>query len=233
MTFTIVARCPETLDLGICLATSPLGVASRCPHILPGVAAISSQCHSNWRLGHIGLDLAKNGLSPDEIMAALRSYDRYFDYRQVGIVTADGRVAVHSPVHGAAYTGHKVGEGFVAMGNGLKDRGVVEAIHEGYEANASQPFAERLVRAIEAGYAAGGELVGQLSAGLLVASSRFARPLLDIRIDMAKPTPAEGGDAVKDLRRTFDALGPLAEYYADEWLDNPTLKWKQWLAERA
>lgn len=233
MTFTIVARCPETLDLGICLATSPLGVASRCPHILPGVAAISSQCHSNWRLGHIGLDLAKNGLSPDEIISALKTYDPHFDYRQVGIVTADGRVGAHSPIHGAAYTGHKTGDGFVAMGNGLKDRGVVEAIHKSFARNADQPFPERLVRAIEAGYAAGGEVIGQMSAGLLVASRRFARPLLDIRIDMAKPGPQEGGDAVLDLRRTFDALGPLAEYYADASLDKPTVKWKDWLAQRA
>lgn len=229
MTFTIVARCPETHDLGICLATSPLGVASRCPHILPGVAAISSQCHSNWRLGHIGLDLAKNGLSPEEILAALRSYDHHFDYRQVGIVTADGRVAVHSPVHGADYTGHKVGDGFVAMGNGLAGRAVVEAIHEGFLASSGLPFAERLMRAIEAGYAAGGERIGQMSAGLLVASARFARPLLDIRIDMANPGPQDGGDAVKDLRKTFDALGPLAEYYADAWLDNPAIG-RDWCA---
>ena len=233
MTFSLVARCPETRDLGICLATSPLGVASRCPHVRPGVAAISSQCHSNWRLAHIGLDLADNGLSPDQILAMLKTYDPHFDYRQIGIVMADGSVGVHSPVHGAAYTGHKTGDGFVAMGNGLKDRGVVEAIHASFASTAGVPFAERLVRAIEAGYAAGGEVVGQMSAGLLVASERFARPLLDIRIDMANPGPADGGDAVEDLRRTFDALGPLADYYADEWLDQPTVKWKDWLAARA
>jgi uncharacterized Ntn-hydrolase superfamily protein len=233
MTFTVVARDRQTGDLGICLATSPLGVASRCPHIRPGIAAISSQCHTNWRLGHIGLDLAENGLSPDEIMTALRGYDPHFHYRQVGVVIADGRVSVHSPVHGPTYTGHKAGEGFVTMGNGLAGPQVVEAMHAAFLANAGVEFAERLVRTVEAGYEAGGEPIGQLSAGLIVASAKYRRPLVDLRIDMAHPGPKEGGDAVKDLRRTFDAYKPLIPYYAEYWIDNPTVNWGDWQRSQA
>lgn len=233
MTFTVVARDPETKALGVCLATSPLGVASRCPHVRRGVAAISSQCHSNWRLGLIGLDMAERGLSPDQIISALRSYDPHFDdYRQFGIVTPDGAVAAHSPAKGKAYTGHKLGDGFVAMGNGLAGPEVVEAIHAGFAANADAAFPERLLRAIEAGFAAGGEPVGQKSAGLIVTSPDYDRPLVDLRIDMASPLPAEGGDAVRDLRRVFDAYKGLIPYYADYWLDNPAVKADQYL-ERA
>lgn len=234
MTFTIVARCPESAQLGICLATSPLGVASRCPHVRPGVAAISSQCHSNWRLAHIGLDLAGNGLSPSQIVTALRSYDPHFDeFRQVGIVLADGAVAAHSPSLGKAYTGHRTGEGFVAMGNGLRDAGVVDAIYDSFAGSGGLAFADRLVRAIEAGFEAGGEPVGQLSAGLIVCAPDARRPLVDLRIDMAYPGPEEGGDAVKDLRRVFDAYRPLIPYYADFWLDNPTVKWADFIARAA
>ncbi len=225
MTFTVVARDPATGALGICLATSPLGVASRCPHVRRGVAAISSQCHSNWRLGLMGLDLAERGLTPDQIIAALRSYDPHFDaYRQVGIVTPDGAVAAHSPSRGKAFTGHRLGDGFVAMGNGLAGPQVVDAIFDGFAANADQALPERLLRAIETGYRAGGELVGQKSAGLIVTAPEYDRPLVDLRIDMANPLPADGGDAVKDLRRVFDEYKPLMPYYADYWLDHPQVK---------
>ena len=225
MTFTVVARDPDTKALGICLATSPLGVASRCPHVRRGVAAISSQCHSNWRLGLIGLDLAERGLTPDQVMAALHSYDPHFDdYRQVGIVSADGTAAAYSPAKGKAYTGHKVGAGFLAMGNGLAGPQVIEAIYHAFAANTGEPLPERLLRAVEAGYAAGGEPVGQKSAGLIVTSPDYDRPLVDLRIDMANPVPADGGDAVKDLRRVFDAYKALIPYYADFWLDNPDVQ---------
>lgn len=222
MTFTVVARCPDTGLLGVCLATSPLGVASRCPQVRRGVAAISSQCHSNWRLGFLGLDLAERGLKPEQILTALRSIDPHFDgYRQLGIVTADGAAAAHSPSKGKAFTGHRVGDGFVAMGNGLAGPQVVEAIYHSFAGSGGLPLAERLMQAIEAGYAAGGEPIGQKSAGLLVSSPDYDRPLVDLRVDMASPLPSEGGDAVRDLRRVFDEYKPLVPYYADYWLDHP------------
>ncbi|WP_108258609.1 DUF1028 domain-containing protein [Mangrovicoccus ximenensis] len=233
MTFTIVARDAETGDLGICLATSPLGVASRCPHVKGGVAAISSQCHSDWRHGLAGLKLAGQGWPPEQILGALRQKDRFFDYRQIGIVTADGRAAAHSPSHGAVWTGHLVGEGFVAMGNNLSGAGVVGAIHDSFAAGGGGGFGERLVQAIEAGYAAGGETIGQRSAGLVICTAGVERPLIDIRVDMANPLPEEGGDAVRDLRRLFDAYGPLAPYYAGDWLDNPELTLSGYAAARA
>ena len=221
MTFSIVARCPDTLQLGICIATSPLGVSSRCPHVRGGVAAISSQCHSDGRHGLAGLELAQKGWSPTQILAGLAQRDAYFDYRQIGIVTADGQAAAHSPSKGAAYTGHRVGKGFVSMGNGLAGPQVVDAIYDSFAAEEQVSFFERLVRAIEAGFAAGGEPIGQKSSGLIVCAPGAERPLIDLRVDMANPLPADGGDAVRDLRRVFDAYKRLAPYYADYWLDNP------------
>ena len=229
MTFTVVARCPDTKALGICLATSPLGVASRCPHMRGGIAAISSQCHSNPRLGVIGLDLAQNGLAPSEILTALRAYDPLFDYRQVGIVAITGEVAVHSGTKGKDFTGHRVGDGFVVMGNSLAGPQVIAAMYDAYAAAAGEFLEERLVRTVEAGYGAGGEAVGQLSAGLIVAMPG-QRPRTDLRIDMARPAPEEGGDAVLDLRRLFDAYRPLIPYYSEYWPTHPEVTRTEWLA---
>ncbi|MGO4172854.1 DUF1028 domain-containing protein [Bosea sp. TAF32] len=230
MTFTIVARCPETEHLGVCLATSPLGVASRCPHVRGGVAAISSQCHSDWRHGLTGLDLAARGWSPEDILSAIRQKDRFYDYRQIGIVTAEGRAAAHSPSKGSDWTGHRVGDGFVAMGNGLVGPRVVDAIFDCFVASGGMPFFERLVTAIEAGGAAGGELIGHKSSGIIACAPGVDRPLIDLRIDMANPLPEEGGDAIRDLRRVFDAYEPLVPYYAEHWLDNPEVSYSAYLA---
>ena len=196
MTFTVVARSNLDGALGICLATGPYGVASRCPHVRGGVAAISSQCHSNPKLGLIGLDLAQNGMTPDEILTALRNFDPHFAYRQLGIVTDAGEVGVHSGANGRDYTGHATGDGFLVMGNAIAGRQVVEAMHEAYLGQGEQDFEERLLRTLEAGYGAGGQTIGQRSAGLIVVEAG-RHPRTDLRIDMANPLPEAGGDAVR------------------------------------
>ncbi len=129
MTFTVVARSAEDGALGICLATGPYGVASRCPHVRGGVAAISSQCHSNPKLGEIGLDLAQNGMTPAQILTALANYDSHFEYRQVGIVTADGEAGVHSGAKGKDLTCHQLGDGFVVLANAIAGNQVIEVMY--------------------------------------------------------------------------------------------------------
>ena len=234
MTYTVVACDPETKALGVCLATSPLAVAARCPLVRGGVAAISSQCHSDWRLAYRGMEMAEAGASPDDILKTLESEDRFFrEYRQFGIVLPDGRLAVHSPSKGKDWTGHLTGDGFITMGNHLAGPQVVEAMHATYIAETKVPFEERLLRTLEAGFAAGGETVGQLSAGIIVAEPGVKRPRTELRIDMANPPPTEGGDAVRDLRRVFNAYFPLVPYYAKDWLDNPQLERSKYLEEQA
>ncbi len=179
----------------------------------------------------MGLDLAQNGLTPEQILTTLRAYDPYFEYRQVGIVTIDGAVAVHSGAKGKDFTGHKTGDGFVVMGNGLAGPQVVSAMYDAFVGGKGLDFEERLVRTLEAGYGAGGETIGQLSAGLVVAMPG-QRPRTDLRVDMANPTPKEGGDAVLDLRRVFNAYKPLIPYYSEYWPVNPDMQWTEWL-ERA
>lgn len=230
MTFTVIARDPADDAVGICLATSPFGVASRCPHIQGGVGAISSQCHSNPRLGQIGLCLLRNGVAPADAIEVLRASDENFEYRQVGIVTPDGALAVHSGRHGKAYTGHKTGEGFLVMGNGLKDGGVIEAMYEGFLQASGESFEERLMRTIEAGYQAGGEPIGQRSAGMIVAAPS-GHPRVRLQVDAVPVLPEDGGDAVLELRRVFDIYKPLIPYYSDYWPTHPQVHWTEWLKD--
>ena len=230
MTFTVIARDPADDAVGICLATSPFGVASRCPHILGGVGAISSQCHSNPWLGRIGLSLLGDGVAPARALEILRAYDENFEYRQVGLMTPGGALAVHSGRHGKDYTGHMTGENFIVMGNGLKDRGVVEAMHAAYLGASGESFEERLMQTVEAGFRAGGEPIGQRSAGMLVAAPD-RHPRVRLQVDAVPILPEDGGDAVLELRRVFDIYKPLIPYYSDFWPDHPQVQWKDWLKD--
>ena len=89
------------------------------------------------------------------------------------------------------------------------------------------------MRTIEAGSAAGGEPKGQMSAGIMVADDSQRRPRTDLRIEMSNPTPPEGGNAVRDLRRVLDAFKPLIDYY-QIWHTNPRMEnWRDWAPKRS
>jgi uncharacterized Ntn-hydrolase superfamily protein len=225
MTFTIVALDPTTGTVGLCQGTSAMGVASRCTHVRSRVAAIGSQSHSDWRIGRRALDLAESGLDPAAIIGALRTTDAHFDYRQVGIVTVDGRVAVHTGPSCGPYAAHLTGDGFAVMGNLLVGQQVLDAMLASYEGSGASAFPERLLLAVEAGLDAGGEGVQHLSSTIVVAGPRSPRPLLDLRVDVAPV----GGDAIPELRRIFDEFAPLTDYYADYWLDHPEVTPERWL----
>ena len=225
MTFTIVARDQETGLVGLCQGTSAMGVASRCTHVRSGVAAIASQSHSDWRLGMRALDLAASGLHPAVIIGALRTTDDHFDHRQLGIVTPEGRVAVHTGPSCGPYAADRAGDGFAVLGNLLVGPQVLDAMVADFEGSDDRGFPERLLLAVEAGLAAGGEGVQHLSSTIVVAGPRSPRPLLDLRVDVA---PA-GSDAITDLRRIFDDFAPLIDYYADYWLDHPEVTPERWL----
>ena len=226
-TFTVIGRCEKTNALGVCLASSPLTVASRCPFIKGGLAAISTQSFTNPYLAPIIFDLLKNEYTPQQVIEALRAKDEWFDYRQVGIVTQAGEVGVHSGNSGQPWTGHVIGNGFLCMGNTLVGPKVVDDMARAWQANAGELIEERLMRAIEAGGDAGGEAKGQLSAGILVAEPN-QRPRTDLRVEMANPIPEDGGNAIKDLRRIVDAFKPMIGYY-QVWHTNPKMEnWRDW-----
>lgn len=231
MTFTVMGLCKRTGAYGLCLASSPLTVASRCPFGEGNVGVVSTQSFTNPVHGPLLLDLLRHGYTAQQAIEAVRVKDEFFDWRQIGIVTPTGEIAVHSGHKGKDYTGHVVGDSFLAMGNTIVGHQVVEAMAKAFEANADELLEERLMRALEAGGEAGGEAKGQLSAGILVCDDSQTRPRTSLRIEMADPTPPEGGNAINDLRRVVDAFKPMIKYY-QIWHKNPLMEnWRDWKGE--
>jgi uncharacterized Ntn-hydrolase superfamily protein len=165
------------------------------------------------------------------VLKQIELHDKWYEWRQIGIVTISGEIAVHSPKNGKAYTGHIVGENYICMGNGLSSRKVIEAMAAKFKNSTANIFEERLLETLEAGGDAGGEPIGQASSALLVAADGGRRPRTDLRVDMAHPLPKNGGDAIADLRRIFTQYAPLIDYYTDFWPNNPQVNWRDVLKE--
>lgn len=198
-TFSMAARCPETLALGVCVSTAVPAVGNRVPHVEAGVGAIATQAYTNVLYGVNGLKLLKMGLSPQTALEAMLRDDRERERRQVIMIDKHGRTAAFTGSETSDWKGHLIGEGYVAAGNTLGGGKVIEAMARAFEESEDE-LADRLLVALEAGQEAGGDRRGRVSAALLVAGEglRKTRPFLDLRVD-------EHRDPVRELRRIFDA----------------------------
>jgi uncharacterized Ntn-hydrolase superfamily protein len=163
-----------------------------------GVGAIATQARSNPYFGIDGLTLLQDGLSAPEALEAMLGPDADIDreQRQLVIVDRTGQVAAYTGPHCRPWAGHIAGEGVVAAGNLLVGPETVSAMMTQFQALKHESLAERLVAALEAGQAAGGDRRGRISAALLVAREG-AWPWIDVRVD-SHPDP------VTDLRRIFE-----------------------------
>lgn len=116
---SVLGRDPVDGTLGIALASSSMAVGSRCPHIDVGRAAVTSQGFTNLKVGPLALDLVRCGLTALEVLEALRQHDRWLDYRQIAIMTADGQVEAHTGSMATGWAGHLAGENVLCLGNGI------------------------------------------------------------------------------------------------------------------
>lgn len=190
MTFSISARCPETGMMGIAVSSSSPCVAARCAHVRADVGAVATQNITDPRLGSKGLDLMAQGLSAAQALARLREDAPHLEYRQLALVDAQGGVASFS---GANTLGtHRVatGPGVVAAGNLLSSPDVPAAMVRAFVDAGGQPLGDRIVAAMRAAVAAGGEEGPVHSAGMLLARD-VAWPVADLRIDWADDCPIE------------------------------------------
>lgn len=211
MTYTLIAGCPGTGKLGIGIATYSLAVGGYCPLVRGQLGAVSTQAFVNLKLGRLALNLLAQGFAAAKVMAELAEDDPKFDYRQVGIVAADGAVAAHTGPKTQPWSGHVTGPGYLAMGNVLAGEGVIQAMAEAFRAGETEPLEERLLRALEAGRDAGGQQaadgthLSERSAALIVHAHRDYGEL-DLRVD-ARP------QAVDELRRLYTLYKPYVPYY--------------------
>ncbi|NMQ20457.1 DUF1028 domain-containing protein [Candidatus Competibacter phosphatis] len=167
MTFSIVAFDPANGDLGVAVQSKFPNVGISIPFAKAGVGAVATQSYCNTSFGPRGFALLENGASPEQALEILIGGDPQRDYRQVGIIDAQGRTASFTGARCFDWAGDYHGEYCSAQGNTLAGLGVVEGMVRAFEETRG-PLAERLLAALQAGQAAGGDRRGQQSAALLV-----------------------------------------------------------------
>jgi len=194
MTFSITARCSTTGDLGIAISTAVPAVGRRCPFVKYGVGAIATQSFTNVRLGETGLKLLELGLTPEHAIEILLEEDEGRELRQAAAVDAQGRVFAYTGSKCVEWAGHVVGEDFAVAGNMLVGSQVVQEMKGSFESSSGE-LSERLLQALEAGQAAGGDKRGRQSAALLV-GLKEDRLYYNLRVD-------DHPDPVAELRRIY------------------------------
>ena len=230
MTYTVIARDPATGQLGIGIATYSLAVGASCPYIRPGVAAVSTQAATFPAHGPALLDFLVSGKTFDEAFSKLRASDPDFEYRQIGVVTVDGKAHVHTGTKTRDWAGSLAGENWLVMGNVLAGEQVAAQMAAALNQDVSASLAARLVAALEAGRDAGGQVglnsihLSERSAVVLVCGSE-PFPVMDLRVD-------DHPDAVTELRRIFERFSLADPYYRDR-ANHPssTPPQDRWMAE--
>ena len=182
MTWSIIARDDMTGQFGIAVATRFFAVGARVPHIAAGLGGIATQALVNPYYGIDGLKLLREGHSPRDIVETLIAADSGHESRQLHILDASGRVAAHTGRDCVDWCGHVEGNGFSIAGNMLAGPRVLDDTAKAYAANPTLPFPQRLIAAMHAGEAAGGDKRGKQSAALLIHRNEEWSDL-DLRVD--------------------------------------------------
>ncbi|MDF7647554.1 DUF1028 domain-containing protein [Pantoea sp. Acro-805] len=211
MTISIAARCPESGQLGIAISSSSIAVGARCPWLVSGIGAVSSQNITLPALGQQILALLESGLTPQQAMKSALAEDRYSEYRQVTVIDVNG--------NSTAFSGDKTlgihhvaqGKNCVAAGNMLKDPSVITAMATAFEASSGE-LTSRLIGALQAGIDAGGEAGPVHSAAVKVVDD-YTWPLVDLRVDWAEEEP------VAVLNTLWLAYEPQMQAYITRALD--------------
>jgi len=211
MTFSIVGRCAATGQLGIAISSSSIAVGARCPWLRPGVGAVSTQNITLPALGALTLDQMENGLSCEQALEAALRVDDYRQFRQVTAIDHLGRTA-HFSGSETLGTHHALsGEQCVGAGNMLADRAVIKALVRAFE-SCEGLLAERLIAAMQAAVAAGGE-AGPVHSAALVVVGEHSWPIVDLRVDWADEDP------IGTLARLWADYRPQMQDYLTRALD--------------
>ena len=180
MTFSLLARCPETRRFGMVISSSSPAVAARCADARAGVGVAATQNITDPALGPRLLDLMAQGLSTGEAMARVVAEAAHVEYRQLMAVDGQGRTAVHSGAKILGLWGVAQGDGVIAGGNMLANPDVPQAMIAGFGSEGD--LGDRLVAALMAGRDAGGEAGPVHSAGLLMVDAE-SWPVAELRCD--------------------------------------------------
>lgn len=195
MTWSLIARDSGSGAFGVAIATRFFAAGALCPHAQSGVGALSTQALVNPHYGPQALELLRSGTPAPEVVKRVTSPDEGREQRQLHVIDAQGRIGQHTGKQCVEWCGAVAGDDYSVAGNMLANERVIRETARAYEAS-RRPFAERLIAALEAGEAAGGDKRGKQSAALLIYSTR-QYPDLDLRID-------DHAEPLVELRRLYD-----------------------------
>jgi uncharacterized Ntn-hydrolase superfamily protein len=208
-TYSIVARDPESGELGVAVQSHYFDTGSVVPGAEPGVGAVATQAFVEISYGPRGLDLMRGGKSAPEALRELLPQDAGREFRQVAMIDSSGRVAAHTGARTIAYASHVVGENFSVQANMMLTDTVPAGMAKTFS-EAKGDLAERLLAALDAAEDAGGDIRGRQSAALVVvegskAISRWAK-LFDVRVD-DHPEPLRELRRLVQLKRAYNHNG--------------------------
>lgn len=208
-TFSIVARDPATGDLGVAVQSHWFAVGTTVSWAEPGVGAVATQSFVDPAYGARGLERMRGGTPAPEALAALVAADDGREVRQVAFVDASGRVGAHTGGRCIEHAGHHIGAGYSVQANMMGTAAVVPAMARAYESTRGD-LAQRMLAALDAAQAAGGDIRGCQSAALVVVrGTRSDRPwadrLFDLRVDDS-PDPLAELRRLVGLARAYDHM---------------------------
>lgn len=205
MTFSLVARCAETGMFGIAITSSSPAVAARCAFARAGVGAVASQNITDPRLGPLTLDLMAQGMGAVAAIEAVKSQSQHMEYRQVLAVDAAGQTAIHSGPNSLGIWTQAQGIDVASGGNLLANDQIPTAIVDGFQ-TATGHIGDRLIAAMRAGLAAGGEAGPIHSAGMKIVDA-VSWPVADLRCDWSEGCPIE------NIATAWDIYKPQLDAY--------------------
>lgn len=211
MTFSLVARCADTGMFGIAISSSSPAVAARCAYARAGVGAVATQNVTDPRLGPMVLDAMAGGAPASEAVARARRDGHHMAYRQLLAVDAQGGTAIHSGPNSLGIWSQAAGRDVASGGNLLAHDDVPAAIVAAFEA-AEGHLGDRLIMALRAGLAAGGEAGPVHSAGMMLVD-KVSWPVADLRCDWTTDCPIEAVSAAWQVYR------PQLDAYVQRALD--------------
>lgn len=211
MTLSLLARCPETRQFGMVIASSSPAVAARCCHAHAGVGVAASQNITDPALGTALLDLLAKGKSASQAMQEIVAKTPHIMHRQLMAIDGQGDTAFHCGAGMLGIWAVAQGRNSIAGGNLLANAAIPQAMIDAYAASTG-PFASRLITALRAGRDAGGEAGPLHSAGLLVVD-KLNWPIVDLRSDWSDACPIEA------LAATWQLYHPQMQAYVQRAID--------------
>lgn len=216
-TYSIVARDPETGQLGVAVQSHWFSVGPIVPWAEAGVGAVATQSIVEISYGPLGLELMRAGKSAPDALKALLATDPQADYRQVAMIDAQGRVAAHTGELCIGEAGHRVGNQYSVQANLMLKNTVWDAMARAFETTRGD-LADRLLAALEAAENEGGDIRGRQSAALIIVSGkptgrRWEDRLFDLRVD-DHPHPVAELKRLVRLKRAYDHMNKGDEYFA-------------------